>query len=208
MKVREYQLDKLARARELQKEAAALHIPMPVLSWEFEVKDKCGVVIEKGAGKANSYTRNALNNIAWDVGFASITALSSTGFGDGIISNKSYAGTITQLINRTTTSESEVIFLGTGTTETLDDYEMPAYECSTSAITQFNAEQRKLITVRNGIYVNSTGSDLNITEAAIVHLRDTTSRSLYVHDVFSPALVPNGGIMRWAYLIEIAYPNP
>ena len=222
MKTREFQLDKLARAREIQDEAAGLHIPMPVLSWQYEVKDKDGETIEKGTGKANSYTRNALNNLAWFVGFAPVDIMGNNNFVDGYISQKDTSGNIKGYVSNGTSNVNVaiktigrypvndlVVRIGTGTTETLDDYAQPDYACATSVGASFNSTTRKLITVFSGSWQNSTGASVDITEAGGTCLPYYSGEQvLMLHDVFAPVTVPNGGGMIWTYVTEVSYPNP
>lgn len=210
MKMREFQLDKLDRARALQKEAAALHIPMPVLSWEFEVKDKNLATIEKGVGKANSYTRNGLNMMSW---FAGMTAqsLNTASFGDGFLSVKDTAGTIHSFntsnnIGRYPSTDVS-LYLGTGTAETLDDYALPSYACATSIGSTFNSASRKLITIISGAYQNTIGSAINITEAGLRQMIQSNVYGLLFHDIFDAIAVPDGGTIVWTYVTEVAYPN-
>jgi len=93
MRIREHQLDELARARALQDEAAKLHIPVPVLSYQYEIADADGSIEEKGVGKSNSYTRNALNMLAWNVGFCD-HSINTGAFTDGSISIKNEEGRV------------------------------------------------------------------------------------------------------------------
>lgn len=212
MKTREFELDKLFRARELQDEAAKLHIPLPVMSWEFEVKDKNGNIVEKGIGKANSFTRNALNLLAWNVGCADQALLSSSSFGDGFLSLKYTTGALSNSVYRNTSTNASYnprIYLGTGTTESLDDYALPAYACTRSFSSSFNDVTRKLITIISGSYANTSGSEINITESAIRHISASTSYYvLTVHDVFEAITVADGETITWTYVIEVSYPNP
>ena len=86
MIIREFQLDKLEEARRLQQECLKLNLPSPpVLSWQYEIEANDNIV-EKGIGKANSYTRNALNSLAWNVGLVSNDVRLSL-FTDGILSS-------------------------------------------------------------------------------------------------------------------------
>lgn len=216
MKIREFELDKLARARELQDEAAALHIPMPILSWEYKITDKNGNISERGTGKANSYTRNALNLLAWNVGFASYSAFDVTGFGDGNLSyklktgsfSKSYSGRY--LIADNNASYGPRLMLGTGTAETLNDYADLAHVVLPSISSSFNTTTRKLINIISASYYNATGSTEYITESGLrFHFSGATNNAiLAVHDVFPAITVPAGATLSWTYVTEIAYPNP
>lgn len=211
MKTREFQLDKLDRARALQKEAAALHIPMPVLSWEFEVKDKNLAIIERGVGKANSYTRNGLNMMSWFAGMAS-QSLNTESFGDGFLSVKATDGTIYTFNTNNNIGRYPAanvsLYLGTGTAETLEDYALPSYACATSVGSTFNSTSRKLITVISGAYQNTSGSTINITEAGLRQTIHTSIYGLLFHDIFDAVAVPDGGTIVWTYVTEVAYPNP
>lgn len=215
MKKREFEIDKLARARELQDEMAALHIPTPVMSWEFEVRDKYGNITEKGVGKSNSFTRNALNTLAYYVGLCATILNTKGSFGDGFLGHKNTAGTNLMFGSSTSSSSlgrfpgyNPALYVGTGTTETLDDYALPGYDCVTSIGTSFNATTRKLINVISGAYLNSTGSTLNITEAGVRTLVASGNYILSIHDIFDAVVLAPGNTIAWTYAIEIAYPNP
>ncbi len=209
MKTKEYQLDKLARAHELQDELAALHIPVPVMSWKYVISDKNGDVLEKGVGKANSFTRNALNMLAYTLGNADFALINTSAFGDGILSVKSVTGLIASPNNTNRYSAANsTVYLGSGTTEALNDYSLPSYACNTSTGSSFNSTTRKLVTTISGTYYNSTESAISITESAIKTPYGSSVSYLSVHDVFDAISVPSGATISWAYVIEVAYPNP
>lgn len=211
MKIREFQLEELSRSRSLQYEAAKLHCPMPVLSWQFEVKDRHNNVIEKGIGKANSFTRNALNMLTWFLGAAS--KVNNAGiFGDGILGIKSTDGVVVDFNSsynqgRYPTSDV-VVYVGTGTSESLDDYNLPDYGCTTSIGSSFNTTSRKLITVISGVWKNTTSASIDITDAGIRQAIASSGFCLTVHDVFSAITVPNNATIIWTYVSEVVYPNP
>jgi len=215
MKIREFQLDKLARARELQDEAAALHIPVPVMSWEYEIRDKDGNIEEKGIGKANSFTRNALNILAYDVGLSAYSANYSSAFGDGIISVKSTSGSIYSLSNyagRYTSSNDGTLYCGTSAAaESLDSYELPSSgltPAGNSVSSFFNTTTRKLITTLSRSFYNGTSASIDIVEAGIREQIGSGYFILAVRDVFDAISVAAGETLTWTYVTEVSYPNP
>lgn len=217
MKTREFQLDKLARARELQDEAAALHIPVPVMSWQFEVKDKDGNITEKGIGKANSYTRNGLNLLSWCAGCAAYATASTSAFGDGIMSYKTYLNATvspTSYAGRYTGSNDAILYCGiSSAAESLESYEIPASGLTavgTTVSSSFNSTTRKLITVISRAFYNGTASAIDIVESGLSQnmTSGTNYTILIVRDVFAAVTVAAGSTLSWTYVIEVAYPNP
>jgi len=216
MKTREFQLDALARARELQNEAAKLHIPVPILSWGYEIKDESGNVIEKGTGKSNSYTRNALNSMAFYIGLADYNICANS-FGDGILSRKTADGTVatakqTYSYFRTGTS-NPYLFVGTSTdAESLDSYVLPTSDLTsndTSVSSTFNSTSRRLITVISRMFINGTGATIDIVESGVgIQGYSSSYLILYIRDVFPAVSVAPGQTLTWTYVTEIAYPNP
>lgn len=213
MKTREFQLDKLDEARKVQADCVRLHmISPPLLYWEYDVTDENGNIIETGKGKANSFTRNALNIMANYVGLCDYSAASTSGWGNGIINTKLENAAI-----NTTSSSSfgryangnAAVHMGTGTTESLDDYLLPSTAMTTTVTTSYNDATNKLTTLFSGVYINSTGSLINFTESAIVaknYNSLNTFRCLMAHDVFDAVSVPDGKQLTWRYYTEIAYP--
>lgn len=210
MKTREFELDKLAECRELQEKCRNAHMPIPpVLSWGYEVKDKNGNVTEKGVGKSNSFTRNAYNMMAFNVGLCEHGILNTT-FADGTVNIKNTSGGIkTDGCYRNSGSSDGVVYLGTGTAETLGDYALPSYACNTVVSSYFDTSSRKLITNIIGTYTNNTGSTINFTEAGVSINANTGSWvTLMIHDIFDAVEVANGQTITWTYQTEVAYPNP
>ena len=217
MRVKEYQLDELARARALADEAAKLHIPMPVLSWQYEIKDTDGNIYEKGISKSNSYTRNALNAIAWVTGLCSKDLATTTYFQDGYISGKiPSTGTIISplYINRKDATINPLVVLGVSTSaESLDDYKLNETTGLTYGLNSvnsvFNTTTRKLVTSISRTFYNGTAGDITINEAG-VEMTNTPYQDeiLYIRDVISPVTVGAGQSITWTYITEVSYPNP
>jgi hypothetical protein len=206
MRIRQYKIDELIYARRLQDEAAKLHCPMPVMSWKYEVKDAVGNIEEEGEGKANSFTRNALNMLAYQVGCSSVVINSSSVFADGVISFKGYTGGINSTTARYTGRDA-MIYLGTGTAESLDNYIIPEFACNSVVSSVFDASSRKLITSISGTYAN-TGVPQAITEAGVINYYSSSAYQLMVHDIFDPIVLETGKTISFTYVIEVAYPNP
>lgn len=218
MKIREYQLKELSEARKLQDELAKLHVPSPVLSWAYEIKDADGTIAEKGIGKSNSFTRNALNAMAYCVGLADYNICSSVSFADGVISRKNASTgevgspNIASSYFRNSNSNPIVYVGGDSTAESLDSYTIPATTLTvannTTAVSAFNASSRKMITLMKRTYYNGTGSTVNIVESGISITGYTSAPLLMVRDVFTSISVAAGQTIEWTYATEVAYPNP
>lgn len=215
MRVREYQLDKIEDARKIQQECLRLHMPCPpVLHWAYEIKDPNGEVVEKGKGKANSYTRNALNILAYYVGFCAKVNMSATGFIDGLVNIKQTNETIPSVpgsFTRYGANDPLVVVGGSADAESLDSYVEPSTTLTKStglSITTFDAATRTLTTTLTRSFINTTGASVDIKESGIVLQVAAAAYALYVRDVFSPVAVANGETIVWTYTTEVAYPNP
>lgn len=226
MIIREYQKEELARARKLQQELGTLHVPCPILSWEYELRDVNGNIKEKGTGKANSYTRNGLNVMAWMCGSAASANQSAAAVGNGLVSLKMEDGTIWNstapgqtypLISSLRRSNTDNgLILGTSNAEeSLDDYLIvDAQGTFTSSVTlsSFDSITNKLVTVLSRVYVNSTTETVNICEAGVRQNysanRDTVFKwFLIVRDMFTPIPVGVGESLQWNYVFEVVYPQ-
>lgn len=208
MRIREYQLEELTRARELQDELAKLHVPSPVLSWNYKIKDKNKEIIEIGKGKANSYTRNGLNSLAWNVGLASPEILNVNG-ADGLINTTVLSGGKYNDAVRGSNA-APLIMLGTiGNEESLDTYNIvDGFLISTLTTTIFNTATRKLVTTIVGTYTAT--NDISLKEVGVVVQRSssTSNRYLAVYDTFEPINLIAGNTITWTYTTEVSYPNP
>jgi hypothetical protein len=212
MRIREHQLDELARARALQDEAAKLHIPVPVLSYRYEITDTDGIIEEKGIGKSNSYTRNALNMLAWNVGFCD-SSLKASAFTDGYISIKRSDGEISAQDPERYGTYAPTLVLGTSAAaESLDSYALPSSALTGMASqisSVFNSTTRKLITTISRTFKNNTESTINIVESGMFTEFDYSNKyALFIRDVFAPIPVEPGKSITWTYVTEVAYPEP
>lgn len=213
MREKFYQMDELARARALQDEAAKLHIPVPVLSYQYEIKDINGNIEEKGIAKSNSYTRNALNSITWFAGLCSKSSGSGS-FADSFISVRRDDSDSTwgpQYFRRET-SVDPVVVLGIGTNaESLDDYKYTSSDLTKGArsvSSVFNPTKRKMITTISRSFINNTGSSIGITESGVTLFLMSLGNVLFIRDVFTAIPVGPGQTITWTYVTEVAYPNP
>lgn len=218
MIVKKYQIEELKEARELQRKCVDLHLPSPpVLHWKYSIQND-DKIIEEGIGKANSYTRNALNMLAYFVGMAS-TSLVTTSYGDGSLALKSLSGTIgTSLASARYSSSEPGIMLGTGAEGYgLDVYNIiPIETWSSSNMVSggvFDNNSRKLILTHSKTFSNTTENNIEITDAVLA-VRSTTawnanSTRIVIHDTLpSPIILEPGQSINWNYIIEVAYPNP
>ena len=222
MEIREYQLDKLDEARALQQQCLNLHLPSPpVLHWEYKVSDGNGNIVSAGRGKANSYTRNALNILALNLGYPEASHISSSYFQDGYVSIKDVSGTVYSNASKMCAiSDGYAIVLGYGSaTESLDSYKLAiqieGYMGWTigaqSRTTAFNSTSRKLITTLTRAFTNSTGGSVGVTEAGMygqLYVNSSQYYAITVYDVFDAIAVADGATITWTYTTEIAYPTP
>jgi hypothetical protein len=157
--------------------------------------------------------------MAYYCGFVAYGKCGSS-FGDGVISWKNVNGTIrtfneiTLSYNYRNTNNNLQLFLGTSTSpESIDSYQAPTGFGSAAAsliLSYFDAATRKLITVVERTYINTTGSEVNITESALTigGAEDyTTTNILVVRDVFDAVTLAAGEAISWKYVLEIAYPE-
>ena len=217
MIIKKYGMQDLKKAHKLQKDMCDLHIPTPVMSWNYEIKEK-DKIIEKGIGKSNSYTRNALNMLSWTLGLCS-ASLYNTGalFEDGIFSIKSTA--VAGVTNNGTRNLSAsvynpVVAIGTdATAENLDSYVIPSASGMTAGSNYvqsvFDVGTRILTTFISRSFTNQTVDAINIVEAGVwVYAINNTIYILMVRDNFTPITVASGQTIVWTYKTEVAYPNP
>jgi hypothetical protein len=131
MIIKEYGMEDLEKARKLQKDLLDLHIPTPVLSWGYEIKNT-NETLEKGIGKSNSYTRNALNILAWNVGMCEFSLKDTSSFADGYVNIKYSTGTLTDQYSRYTSNATSLnVLVGSNTAaESLESYALPTTTCS------------------------------------------------------------------------------
>lgn len=220
MIVKEYGMDDLKRARELQNEMAGLHIPSPVLSWEYEIQKADGEIREKGIGKANSYVRNALNMLAWQIGFGSYSLCATSAFEDEQLNVKITSGVIKPMKDShriyDATRVSVVVGIGEDV-ESLDSFVLTNSGLTgmgTTIISTFDGVTRKLTTIINGQFRNNTAGSIDITETGIIQdFRESVSPYNYysilmVRDRITAVHVGVGELLTWTYKIEVAYPNP
>lgn len=214
MRVKEYQMDELARARALQDEAAKLHIPVPVLSYQYEIADADGNIEEKGIGKSNSYTRNGLNSIAYFAGLSDV-AIDAGDYTDGTTMCKRPDGSTESafnMIKRPYSSTNFSISLGTSDdAESLDSYEIPSSGLTnvvSSRASTFNTVSRKLITTHTASFKNNTASTINITESGVAMPLSYPHSLFYIRDVFTAIPVEPGKTITWTYVTEVSYPEP
>ncbi len=214
MREKFYQMDELARARQLQEEAAKLHIPVPVLSYQYEIIGADGVIQEKGIAKSNSYTRNALNSISWLAGLCSKSTYSNSIFSDGYVSGKlTQASVMSPAYFYRDPTIDPVVVLGKGTNaESLDDYSITLSNLTngaTAVSSVFNSTTRKMITTISRSFINNTGSSIDITESGVtLKVGSSGYDTLFIRDVFSPIAIAPGKTITWTYVTEVSYPEP
>jgi hypothetical protein len=214
MIIKEYGMEDLAKARKLQKDLCDLHIPTPVMSWGYEIKDT-NEIIEKGIGKSNSYTRNALNILAYNIGMCMGSSLDASSFGDGYLNIKNQAGiiSITGLYRYHSASYEAKVRVGSNTNaESLDSYLFPTTTLTAGTQTTnsiFNPTTRIYTTTLSTPFFNGTGASVDVAEAGMyLTLQTGSTDALMVRDVFTPITVNSGYTITWTYTTEVAFPNP
>src|SRR5690554_5001497 len=149
-------MEELERARQLQEEAAKLHLPSPpVASFKISRREQNGEEKELIHAKSNSYLRNAYNMLTHLLTFASNEVITSSYFGDGMISYNNISGVFSALPPlRYSANEVTIdLRLGTnGTPDTLDDItlnEIPSSDWvgSINRYSTFDESSRRFITI-------------------------------------------------------------
>jgi hypothetical protein len=215
VKLVKYGIAELKKARKLQKDCLNLHLACPpVIHWEYELRDEKDIPIEKGIGKANSFTRNALNSIAYHAGLIDYSIASSTVFADGLISVKITTGTVysaSYTNNRfRTANNNPIVLIGeSDEPENLDSYDIVLSDVTagnTTTVTAFDSIERKLTTQISRAFINTSSNTHVITEAG-VSLQGYNGAVLYIRDVLDTPLTmePNYSI-AWTYYVEVLYP--
>jgi hypothetical protein len=218
-------MNELEKARQLQKDAVALHLPSPpVLSWKAEVYNLDGIKTVQIESKANSYTRNALNLLAHHLGFA--YSPDRITFGDAYVSWKNTSGAMlnyqsvgvkADTSNGSPSQYFDIVSGMSDTAETIDSYVIENSPLTSlgyaTRFTSFDSTTRKLITYIMKNFRNNTASDVNISEIGItaqmtvVGVAITGQTFLLVRDVVaSPIVVPVGSTLNLSYQTEVLYP--
>lgn len=215
MKIVEYQLEELREAKRLQRDLAKLHVPVPLVYWKYEITDEHGAIVEKGIGKANSYTRNGLNAIAYHAGLCDYNIAATTVFGDGCASLKGISGTVVTGNTRGAfrdAAQNPIVYLGESTAaESLDSYATPSTTltgANGTIASVFNGTTRTLVTVIGKAYTNGTAAPINITEAGVIVYGYGPGYYLVMRDVFEAKTIDVGKSINWTYVTEVEYPNP
>lgn len=217
MKITEYGMDDLKRARELQQECLDLHLPSPpVVLWTADVTVN-EEITERIIAKANSYVRNAYNIMAWDVGAAAINTDSSTIFGDGYLNIREIAGGIFGMSSNVGrgnyNGKINMGFQNPPSPESLNSYAPDATPAnfkniSTTAISFFDSTSRKLITNLTGIFKNNATFTEKITSSNLIVDKSPSLTYLIIRDIFPAIEIPEGATLSFTYTTEVAYPNP
>lgn len=208
-------MEELERARQLQEEAAKLHLPSPpVASFKISRKERNGEEKELILAKSNSYLRNAYNGLTQDFTFAPNNVTSTTYFGDGWISFKSQTGSIRSSFPATHTSSQVSIDLrlGTnGTPDTLDDTRIE--EISTSLwrgtlnrFSTFDPSTRRFITFITRYMENISGNMIEFREAGI-YIISSSDWYLMIRDTFPAVTFAPGNAITFTYQLEVYYPS-
>lgn len=197
-------INELNEARALQQKCKELHLPIPpVVTWEAEIEGELHIL-----SKSNSYVRNALNALAYNVGMSPYNAFVSNSFGNGILSFKNTSGAISSIISRSATANGNAILFisGDSSAETLDSFQVTPLISPVQAIafSSIVFENNKLYTTISNQFINTGTSDLIVNSSGIT-LSATGGTYLFVRDVFSPITIPAGKTLSFKYTTEILY---
>lgn len=212
MITREYQLEELKKARELQEKCLGLHLPSPpVMHWRYNISDKNGEIIEKGIGKSNSFVRNAFNAMATYMGLCSKGVVLQDGYGDGVVNIKMANGSV--YATQTRSVAQPIILVGTNNSpESLDSYGISLPSATylapgtPSSITDFDPDSRKLITVITRVFAAETNntSPLYFTESGF-QLTGPNGSFLMARDIFDAIPLNKMEVLTWEYVIETQF---
>lgn len=196
--------DELKKARNVQEQCKQLHLPIPpVVTWEAKIENDLHIF-----SKSNSYVRNALNSLAYNVGLSPFNSFVSTSFGDGVLSFKNTNGSITSIISRNATANGNpILFIsGDSSVETLDSFQATSLINPIQAIafTSTTFEGGILYTTISNQFINSGTSELIVNSAGVT-LTATGGTYLFIRDVFAPIVIPPGKTLSFKYTTEILY---
>lgn len=207
-------MEELERARQLQEEAAKLHLPSPpVASFKISRRERNGEERELIHAKSNSYLRNAYNALTHDFTFASSAVISTSYFGDGVLSYESDTGSRVQVPPRNYSNlELQIsLRLGTnGTPDTLDDTtleEIPTnhWTGSLSRYSTFDESSRRFITLITLKMTNTSTITYELRESGIYAL--ASGRFLLIRDTFPAVTFAPGDNITFTYQLEVYYPS-
>lgn len=208
-------MEELERARQLQEEAAKLHLPSPpVASFKISRKERNGEEKELIHAKSNSYLRNAYNGLVHDFTFASNGVVNTSYFGDGVLSYKRSTGSLYSTPPRSYSSNQLPIELrlGTnGTPDTLDDYrleEVPTadWRGSMSRFSTFDSSSRRFITLITLNMNNVSNTTYEIKESGI-YVIESGIWFLTIRDTFPAVTFAPGDNITFTYQLEVYYPS-
>lgn len=209
-------MEELERARQLQEEAAKLHLPCPpVASFKISRKAHNGEEKDLIVAKSNSYLRNAYNALTHHYTFASDTVVRATYFGDGIISYSNTSGNLYALPPLSSYSGNQLsieLRLGTnGTPDTLNDYrldEVPVadWRGSMSRYSTFDEPSRRFITIITRNMNNVSDTTYELKESGIYTVA-SGGWFLMIRDTFPAVTFAPGDAITFTYQLEVYYPS-
>lgn len=214
MKITKHRMDQLDEARKIQKDCLNNHLPCPpVVWWRAEIIDNNGKIDERVESKCNSYLRNGLNLMALNSMYLPGAAVSSLSFENGIISFKNPAGLMLPTSLNTIGYDrniTPIICLGSDTSpESLDSYNIiiPSGLVHNGTLTEFDFDDisHKLISSITSNYVNTSASNITVTEAGI-RISIIGYSTLVVRDLLAePIIVPPNKHIVFTYNFELLY---
>lgn len=229
MIIKEWGLDDLEKARDVQEKAKELSLlSIPVMHYNAQVFDENRKQLVDIKAKSNSYTRNALNTLAINVGFTA-GYFSSAKFGDNFGGLKDvddaicYKGSFGGRYQSTNSDYVRLVAGSSDEPETVDSYKLENEYASGSGVgnlmkvpqeiaTFFDGVSRKLYTHVTQFFINDYDGVQDVNEIGIEqYMRYGNSANnnvwfLLVRDVLpEPIEIPAYGSINFQYVTEIQY---
>lgn len=209
-------MEELEQARRLQEEAAKLHLPSPpVASFKISRRERNGEEKDLIHAKSNSYLRNAYNALTQDFTFASSAVISTSYFGDGVLSYESDTGGRVQIPPRNYSNlELQIsLRLGTnGTPDRLDDTtleEIPTnnWTGTLSRYSTFDESSRRFITLITLKMTNTSSATTYELRESGIYALTPSGRFLVIRDTFPAVTFAPGDNITFTYQLEVYYPS-
>lgn len=210
-------MEELERARQLQEEAAKLHLPSPpVASFKISRRERNGEEKDLIHAKSNSYLRNAYNMLTHLFTFASNEVITSSYFGDGIISYNNISGVFSTLPPLRYSGNELTISLRLGTNgaaDTLDDItleEIPTSDWvgSLSRYSTFDESSRRFITLITLNMTNRSDTTYELRESGIyLTVTSVSAWHLMIRDTFPAVTFAPDDNITFTYQLEVYYPS-
>jgi len=215
--MREIGMSELEKAREIQRQAVELHLPSPPVMWyEMKITNPDGSVADHLRAKSNSYVRNALNLLTYNLSVikaGSSEIGTNDTFGDGSLAYKTVAGVTLKFLSRQGNVPMEVWMGTSGEAETIDSYTIQnPVKMRLATNSAFDPVTRKLITTSSAVVralapitIREVGVIVNYAEV-MVALNQKNGYLLLVRDLIPETTLATDQAVTFTYVTEILYP--